>query len=52
MQMSRQGIQVLQNESVKFIDRIVYFKIILAGDLPVLRTCVPARSMLPLPEKT
>lgn len=37
MRMNRQEIQVLQNESVKLIERKKHFKVVLAGGLSFLR---------------
>lgn len=52
MQMNRREIQALLNESERFIDKSIYFKITLAGDLSVLRMCVFAGSLFPMPEKS
>ncbi len=52
MRMNRQEIQVLRNESVRFIERDIYIKIILAGDMPVLRSGILPGNMSAVPEKT
>lgn len=49
MRMNRQEIQVLQNESERFIEDNISFKIVLAGDMPVLWMYIPERNMCKVP---